>query len=400
MKWSLCLIICLFAVCSFSFSQSSDAIKGRVTDNSNGAPIANCSVFINSSSRGTITDAKGEFVLKNIPQGKFDLVISSIGYETYVYTYPGNQQLAGLKITLKPKAADLSAVTVFPFVKHGWQVWGKTFIENFIGATANASDCTLKNYKALHFRFSKKQNRLTVSSDEPLIIENKALGYTIRYQLEEFYCDFNTHITLYLGYPLFQEMSATRKKQARWEQERKKAYYGSITHFMKCLYNGELAKNGFQIIRTIKAVNLEKQRVKELYKTNVPVADTFQVQQNGDLKRINAKVSFPADSVAYYSSVLSQTDSFDKYLLMTTDSLISIIDNGTKSLFFTGKLHIIFKDAQGQYDQSEISLVTPMPVGIDKNGNRYPPQEMLTTGYWGVYEKVANELPTDYNYDE
>jgi hypothetical protein len=396
MKRNLCFILCQFIINSLLFSQSVNTIKGKVTDNASGSPIPNCSVFINNSSKGTITDAKGEFVLKNVPEGKFDLVISSIGYESYVYGYPGDPQPAEVKISLRQKATALSVVTVVPFVRHGWQVWGKTFIENFIGKTANAKECILKNYKSLHFRFSKKQNRLTVSSDEPLIIENKALGYTIRYQLEEFYCDFSTHITSYLGYPFFQEMRANKRKQAQWELQRRQAYYGSIIHFMKCLYNDQLMKSGYQIVKIIKVANLEKQRVKELYKAIAPVADTFQVLPNGDLKKTESKAIFSADSVAYYNSVLSQADFFDRHSSQTADSLLSVNDNGTKSLFFTGKLSVIYKDEKGQYNQSVIDLITPIPVQIEKDGSYYPPEEILANGYWATYEKVANELPVDY----
>jgi hypothetical protein len=165
---------------------------------------------------------------------------------------------------------------------------------------------------------------------------------------------------------------------------------------MKCLYNDQLMKNGYQVIKTIRVANLEKQRVKDLHKANAPEADTFQVQQNGELKRVNNKPVLSADSVAYYNSVLSQADFFDKHLLLTTDSLVSVNDKGAKSLFFTGRIYIIYKNEKGQYNQSEINLVTPMPVQIEKNGSYYPPQEILANGYWAAYEKVANELPVDY----
>jgi len=385
--------------CENVFSQSSNFIKGKVVNSADGSAIGNCSVFINSTSRGTVTNASGEFELPGIPAGKLELVISSIGYETYVYPFSSDQLPLNLKIILKQKSSQLAAVTVEPSIKHGWQLWGKTFLENFIGKTTNADACTIKNTKALHFFFSKKRNRLSVRSDEPLIIQNKALGYIIKYQLEEFYCDFNTNITLYLGYPFFQEMEASKRKLAGWKQERRKAYYGSVIHFMKSIYDNKLTEQGFQIIRTEKVINVEKQRVKDIYKKLIPTADTFSIQ-NGSLVNMNKRVSLPADSVAYYTSVLNKPDSYERYVLLNADSISYVNDNGKKLVFFTGKLHVVYKNTREQTSgQSEINLVTPAPIQIEPNGSYYPPQEVLSSGYWAMYEKIANSLPLDYQPD-
>ncbi len=86
---------------------------------------------------------------------------------------------------MKPKMEELQTVVVEPYEKDGWETWGKFFIENFIGTSQNARSCTIKNYKTLRFRHSKKRNQLTVTADDPLIIENKALGYSIQYQWKD-----------------------------------------------------------------------------------------------------------------------------------------------------------------------------------------------------------------------
>jgi carboxypeptidase-like protein len=398
MKRSFYITVYFLLICNWAFTQSLNSIKGKVTGAVNGLPVAGCSVFINSTSRGTVTDEKGEFILQNLPEGKYELIISSIGYETFVYDFSNKQFPLQLQITLKQKATELSAVTVEPFEKDGWQHWGKTFLDNFIGKTDNAQKCTIKNYKVLRFRFSKKNNRLTVSADEPLIIENKALGYFIKYQLEEFYCDFKNRVTLYLGYPLFQQMDASRKKQMRWEEKRRNVYFGSIIHFMKSLYHSQLQEQGFQVIRNLQITNIEKQRVKELYKSIIPAADTFQVH-DGAISLVSTKKIFSADSASYYNSVLTQPDFYNKYILLTADSLVSVNEDGTKSIFFTGKLHIIYNSKDKPNLQSEIYLVTPSPVYIEKNGGYYPPQEMIASGYWGFNEKVSNELPIDFSTD-
>src|SRR5580704_8763434 len=180
-------ILILFCY-SHAFSQSADLIKGKVTDAATKSPLYECSVFINSTSKGTVTNSAGDFILQNLPEGKHQLIISSIGYQTFVYDFNSSDLPLDLNVTLNRKSTELSAFTVEPEVNDGWAIWGKTFLDNFIGTSDNATHCAIKNVKALHFYYSEKRNKLTVVADEPLIIENKSLGYAIKYQLEEFYC--------------------------------------------------------------------------------------------------------------------------------------------------------------------------------------------------------------------
>src|ERR1700755_124336 len=65
-------------------------LSGTVTDSATRQPLAGVSVFLNSTSIGTTTQADGTFVLK-IPLGKYQLVISAIGYETRITEITGNQ---------------------------------------------------------------------------------------------------------------------------------------------------------------------------------------------------------------------------------------------------------------------------------------------------------------------
>ena len=76
---------------------------------------------------------------------------------------------------------------------------------------------------------------------EPLVIVNKALGYKILYQLEEFQVDYKNNSMMYLGFPLFEEMGSKK----RWKKAREKAYQGSVMNFMRCLYDNKLQQEGY-----------------------------------------------------------------------------------------------------------------------------------------------------------
>jgi len=397
MQRSAGLFFLLFIFYFSSSAQSNKFFKRKSIDEVTKMPIANCSVFINSTSKGTVTNDKGEFILQNLPEGNHELIISSIGYQTFAYDYKSADLPLDVRVSLKQKMTELSKITVEPEVKDGWKVWGKTFLNNFIGTTENAKDCSIKNTDALHFRFSQKTNRLSVIADEPLIIENKALGYSIKYQLEEFYVDFHTRISFYLGYPFFSEMiTGRKKKQNEWEKKRQEAYFGSMIHFMKSLYYAQSKKQGFELIRKVKTLNAKKKMVRDMY-VAYQAADSFQVQKNGTLKRVGHDHILSEDSVEYYNAILSKPDYYDEYLQISPDSLITANDDETKSIFFTDTLYVIYtspKDRSRQ--QSIIYLMTPASITIYNNGIYFPPQEVVTNGYWGRFGKVANELPLDY----
>ena len=126
------------------FSQRT--IKGRVIDAVSRQPIAGSSVFISNTSRGTVSDRNGDFELTDIAIGKYDLIISSVGYQTNVFNFSTDELPLNLRIELQIKVRELDNVTIEPSVEETWEKWGKSFTDNFIGMTPNAATCRIKNY--------------------------------------------------------------------------------------------------------------------------------------------------------------------------------------------------------------------------------------------------------------
>jgi hypothetical protein len=106
-------------------------------------------------------------------------------------TWPSSP-LAGLIFGYPPenKSPELETIIVKPSEKNGWEKWGKWFTGNFIGTSEYGQDCCIKNPEVLRLRNYKKANSLTAIATAPLIIENKALGYRITYQMENFHYEF------------------------------------------------------------------------------------------------------------------------------------------------------------------------------------------------------------------
>ncbi|MCW3073306.1 MAG: carboxypeptidase-like regulatory protein [Flaviaesturariibacter sp.] len=369
-----------------------------VVDKENGQPLGGASVFLSNTSVGTTANGQGAFSL-SVPEGKYDLIVSSIGFETFNQTIITTNLPEHMTIKLTPKAKELATVIVEPFEKDGWDKWGKFFLDNFIGTSAQSRNCILKNKNVIKFRRSKKTDELTAIALEPLIIENKALGYSIRYQLEDFSYNFKTRYLYYGGYPLFEPMEGSGGRERRWAKARQEVYYGSMMHFMRSLFRNKIAEEHFDIYALKRMPNAEKARVREVnnrrirtQKNNVSVAEIVQ------------------DSSAYYDRILAQEDVIEIIgSKLTGDSIAYAVNNTTAGLDFSDYLLIIYKKGSAplEYRQqfpksstalmSKVTLINGKPIEIQANGSYYMPADFLSLGYWAWSEKVATMLPFDYN---
>jgi hypothetical protein len=366
-----------------SAQQPAKTLSGTVTDSATGKPLAGISVFLNNTSRGTVTGNNGAFQLTDMPKGAYQLVFSSVEYKTFVMEVNTGSLPPPLRVRLTPRVTELTSVTVEPYDKRGWAKYGKFFFDNYIGSTENASSCSLKNHGALRFYFSKRSNRLIVRATEPLRIENNALGYILTYQLETFAADFSAKIVSYYGYPLFQQMvPKNENRQKKWEFKRREAYTGSLMHFMRSLYADHAVTEGFLLQNEIMAPNQERQRVKQIYRPDF--------QKPG---------LFPMDTLHYFWEVLRQPDPIKKTITIPPDSLLTVYPDGTRGIYFTGPLIVLFgvnaRTAE-DYKTSGLMLLKPQIIILQENGSYSSPQDVLTQGAWALSEKICNLLPLDY----
>ncbi|HEV7781560.1 MAG TPA: carboxypeptidase-like regulatory domain-containing protein [Chitinophagaceae bacterium] len=388
-------------------SPAQRTIKGRVVNNVTGSPVGGCSVFITNTSKGTTTDNSGNFILNDLPAGKHDLIISSIGYETNVFSFSDAELPLQLKIELRIKVKEMENVTLEPSVEEGWDKWGKTFMDNFAGTTGNASQCKIKNEKAIRFRYYKKSNRLTAYCDEPILLENKALGYVISYQLEDFEMNFKEGSVAYMGYSLFTETGKEgNTPKQKWIKGREKAYNGSIMHFMRSLYANKLLEEGFEVRKMQRLPNLEKERVRIAYSA------ARKTRKDSITGNMILEYALPGDSLNYYQQVMKQ-DNYKELIgadILNADSLIIFEKEGYKILGFDDYIYVTFKkeleDAdylvtqypprRATFQRSYVLLLGDKFISLDKSGNYYNPQHFLTSAYWGWDEKMSNSLPLDY----
>lgn len=380
MRIPLLLLLCVFSYLGFS----QVLVQGIVIDSETKKPLAGASVFISNTSVGTVASADGSYELR-IPPGTYEIVFSAVGYQTKVFSSSLIDSLN--EVNLLPKIKELEDVVVKTYDKNGWQNWGQFFLEYFIGRTQFSDDCKLNNHSVLRFYFDKTAGIITITAKDVLNISNEALGYNIKYQLEQFTYDTRTKILRFEGYPLFEQMQGPGRKMRKWERNRKEAYEGSLMHFMRALYQNKLKEAGFEVHKLKKIRNLEKDRIRKII-----------------------RIGKAADSSKYYDNILSQPDEFDvmNAATLTGDSIAYAVDSFTVGLSFNDYLDVTYtkKNAHPKYLSifskapkemtSQLTMVGYDEVLIQYTGSYLPAQALLALGYWSWSEKIATMLPFDY----
>ncbi len=76
------LLLCLLAGI-FAIADAQNSIAGKINDQENQAMMG-ASIYIPELNKGTISDLNGNYELKNLPDGKYKLQVSYIGYKTFI----------------------------------------------------------------------------------------------------------------------------------------------------------------------------------------------------------------------------------------------------------------------------------------------------------------------------
>lgn len=356
-------VILLLAAIVTGFSQEKTfRIEGRVIDAATLQPLNGASVFCQNTTYGITCNNDGIFAMR-LPNGGYDLVISYTGYETKsirISNTQSNTDTLVLALTQQNQVLTEVAVVATNEVTDGWSKFGKFFADNFIGTTPNATECVIKNPEALHFFYTKnkKRHKLKVTCKEDLLIQNNALGYLIRYQLDSFNYDYNTNISQYTGYPFFIQTDTTAEVAAQRIKNRARTYLGSRLHFMRALYDSILVEEGFMVEKLEgSAKDLVGKVVEDLYDSSIYQADSNTVAINWEGRY---RVS--------YKNVKPDKKFLEEFKLPSNS-----------------RMQVTLLDASDGFV-------------IEENGFFYEQYDVINTGYWG-WKKLAEALPYDYTYE-
>ena len=237
------IILLLLIPVRTGLAQISATITGTVTDSTD-QPISGANVFIAGSMMGSTTDDNGRYTLSDIPLGTLRLVVSHIGYESLhedlfireARPYTRNYRLHEILY-------ELGSITVTADNRR-WKRQLERFTRVFIGETPNAQKTVILNPEVLDFEGRSGDFRAQAS--EPLIIENRALGYKLTFFLKEFIIDPTGW--RWDGEPLFEPLEPSNPEEAAlWNAKRDTAFYGSFRHFLLSVINNQVEEQGFKI---------------------------------------------------------------------------------------------------------------------------------------------------------
>ena len=111
--------ITVFALCTCTYAQFKQNIRGEVIDQASkvSLPGANISLFNGDKQVGTITNENGLFVIENLSIGRYELIVSFLGYEPYVVKNinleSGKEKLLTIELTEKVETLDEVVVKAY-----------------------------------------------------------------------------------------------------------------------------------------------------------------------------------------------------------------------------------------------------------------------------------------------
>ena len=332
------------------------AISGQVVDADTRLPLEGASVFAQNTTKGVITDKEGHYRIE-LNKGGYELIISYTGYasQTIATEADGDKQL---NIELKKEDKNLGEVVVTASneVADGWEKHGAFFIAHFIGASPFAANCVLQNPQALKFYYYKRSDKLKVLATEPLQIDNKSLGYHLRYELDSFVYYNKTDINSYRGNCLYTAMEGDTAQQRIWKANREQAYYGSRLHFLRSYYDSTLKGEGFTADMLSPTDATKFSRLVNPYDTSYYSYDPVTA---------NAELWFPQKISITYIKKAPEVEYLQQYHLpLDVKTQISYVD---------------LLDA----------------IVIKPNGYFLDQKSWIAQGYWS-WKNIGDQLPYDY----
>ena len=383
--------------------QVSCEIKGRVVKGADKTTVANASIFLSNTTIGAKTADDGTFTLRNVKPGRYNLVVSIVGFETCRQVIEVRNTFDVPDIELSPKTIMLKEVGIYSRTRANWERNYGWFKDEFLGKTDIAKECKILNPEILEFDYDDSKNTLTASSSDFLEIENDALGYRIKYLLTNFTSINRLYADYYLDYKgsvFFEEMRGTASQEKRWQKRRYEVYEGSMMHFLRSAINNRIDKDGFRVQQLATYPNSERPSdslidtrtnfYKELKPQNNGEADSlsFWVKKSKLPKTFQKLLPFPLTE----QEIIKTTDQPGQYTLDCESDGLYIAYNKNHRFHIIDQLKYL--DNPANTENTLVTFNSPYAF-FNSNGVISNPNCMMFYGAWSR-KRVAELLPTDY----
>ncbi len=382
-------------------------ITGRVINQLDTKPVPNASVFLSNATIGDHTAANGTFTLKDVRPGKYELVISLIGFERYTQSLIiDGKDITLPDITLYPKTITLNEVKIKPKSDPDRKRNFDWFKDEFLGKSELAKACKIINPEMLDLSYDERSGVLTGSSVDFLIIENNALGYRLKYLLQNFTLnnyDENNKSFSYAGAVFFERLAGTPQEEERWRVSRQEVYENSQLHFLRAALNNKIEDEGFRVFRLVITRNAQRPP-DSVINENIRIYNVLKdtkgtINYKDSLIYWQRKLKVPA--IAGQKLLPEPLTKSDMFKASSRRGLFEFTSGGTDALLISyNKYHHFSAGAITHLSDKDNTYGTLVsfnePVALfDNNGAVINPRSLSYEGVWSR-NRVATLLPVDY----
>ena len=380
------------------------AISGKIINVADAKPLANASVFIGSTTIGDKTAQDGAFTLKNIKPGKYDLVVSNVGFDTYSQVIViTDHDIMLPDIAVFSKTIALNEVKIKPHTDLNREKYYEWFKSEFLGTSERSKDCKVINPEVLNLDYDESADKLSASSSGFLTINNEALGYKISYLVADFVLldkDKPNKKIYYKGSVLFEEMKGSPSQMSHWRENRQNVYQNSPMHFLRSAISNRITEEGFRVQQLAvyanpdrpedSVINAKIVKYKNLKRTNSSFSDSLALWSKKMKlpKTLQKLMAFPLDK----QDIIKNTDQPGQYALGCELDGLYVAYN--KYHHYHIDNHFEYLTNRGNSDNTLLTFKSPY-VFFDDNGVISNPYSVAYTGVWGI-NRVAELLPVDY----
>jgi len=340
------------------------AISGTVVDADTREPLPFVNVFLASTALGAVTDTVGNFEIRNVPTGAYDLIFSNPGYDREVRRVEVQRRDSkSIQVRLREKVIETKPIEIVGEQPSEWKDQLALFTQKFFGTTRNGASCTILNPEVLEFS-ETEFGRFEASASAPIQIENRATGYRLELILRYFVSDGK--VLKISGWPRFEEMTPSGdEEKERWRAARVRTYNGSLRHFLAALVKGTVKEEGFQM-------SLVREIASSPRMSLIPESELReQIVHLGPLS-FERELSFGDYLKVSYLHEF-QESGFEKYW---------------EEILGWGRTY----SERHQFSWLRLAV---RPVMLSAEGLPYDSSQMETFGYW-AYERIGEWLPLEY----
>lgn len=345
-------------------------LEGRVIDIVSGDPLEGVHVFISRSSIGAVTEPDGSYLF-SLPLGAHRIVVSRIGHRSQVHDVMVRAPRSYLlNFDMEEDLIVLGDLTISDERDKNWDKQLERFTTFFLGTSRNSKLVEIQNPEILDF--DDQEGMLVATAAEPLLLENRALGYRIEHHLHQFIVDGDE--TWQDGESFFVELLPANESEAEtWDKNRKKAYNGSALHFFSSMMKGRTRNEGFQV-----------------YHVEDPGQSGDQSQAERNSAAPFRKPQFAVNPAIYLEDGGSEQD----FIFNFTDYLQIVYTREEEDRAYAEWQKVYHSGEVRDMQYSWIRLQADAAT-LDPQGNVLDPYSIMFFGYMS-FERLADLLPKEY----